>query len=280
VTGTASGNLNPANNLSDVASTAAAVSNLLPGVASDGQKGFTVQGNTATSKLIPGSAPYCDIRWYGWVPGSGADIGPYVKQCAANFVPSPGQGQTILVPCVGANFGAGCTWANPLSTFAVMSGNTVTGYGGPGILKIQGAIQSGTTFPIFDYETVLGDGGGAGTQFESGTPGGILGPSVNGALGTAITTTNAYATITPTFTNGSIANLPPGSAITIAATATVTGVPATRIAQNGYGYVTLVLPSALRTPPGETLTVTGCSDSSFDIANGAVSASDFGLGNL
>jgi hypothetical protein len=99
-----------------------------------------------------------------------------------------------------------------------------------------------------------------------------------GTLGTAITTTNAAVTLTLTYSNSSILYQPPGAAITIAGTNTVTGVTASRVNSiYGAGLTTLTFPSAQRVPSGTVLTVSGCADSSFDITNGAVS---FGLGDL
>ena len=249
---------------------------------SSGSGDISCTGTVEAAFVTPQIGPYCDIRSYGWVAGSGSDIGPYVAQCAASFGPDYGHGGYVLLPCSAPSYGTGCTWADPLGTFATLSGSTVTGYTWPGNLnlQIQGTVQSGETFPVFNGENIFGDGAGTGTQFESGTPGAILGPTVNGTLGTDIVTTNAAATITPTFTDGAIANIPPGSAISIAATGTVASVAASRITQAGIGFVTLSLPSSLRTPPGEILTVTGCTDSSFDIANGAVSSSDYGLNTI
>jgi hypothetical protein len=52
VTGTASGNLLPANNLSDVANRATALTNLLPGVTADGKNGLLLQNGANASQTL------------------------------------------------------------------------------------------------------------------------------------------------------------------------------------------------------------------------------------
>ena len=103
---------------------------------------------------------------------------------------------------------------------------------------------------------------------------------MNGTLGTAITTPGTAVTITPTFTNGNIAHLPAGSAITIAGLASSTATAARTAASNGYGQTVLTLASAIRIPPGEVITIAGCSDSSFDATNIAVNGSDYSAQTL
>ncbi len=271
VTGRASGNLLPANNLGDVASAAAAVSNLLPGVTSDGKQGMAVQGNITPSQSIPVTSPYADIRAYGAEIDNATDIGPALQNVVnalAHSGATVGSAQTILLPCYKPGSGTGCYWANP-SALSIPNG---FGFN----FKVQGGIKLGSTLTAYAGENWYGDGGVGGTQFQNGHAGGITGPSVNGTIGTTIASTGSPVTLTPTFTTGTIANLPPGSAITIAENGTCTAT-ATRVTLNGLGFTTLTCATALRIPVDALVNVTGCSDSSFNISNGFVSSDDYPL---
>jgi hypothetical protein len=149
-------------------------------------------------------------------------------------------------------------------------------------MVLQGGLQVGSTLVVPYWQSWFGDAGGP-AQFQTGTvPATVFGPNVNGTLGTAITTPATATTITPSFSQGSIANLPVGSAITIAGVrsslATAVRITCTGTAPNcpyGYGQTTLTYATAsLRIPAGEILTVSGCSDSSFNTTNNAVSNFD------
>jgi hypothetical protein len=143
---------------------------------------------------------------------------------------------------------------------------------------LQGTLSVGSTLVAPYWEQWFGDSGGYGNQFQAGggATADIQGPSVNGTIGTAITTAPSTAvTITPTFTQGSLANLPPGSAITIAGITSSTATASRTLSPNGDGLVVLSLANAIRIPPGELITVTGCSDATLNTANNVVSASDY-----
>jgi hypothetical protein len=273
VTGTASGNLLPANNLSDVGSPAAAVSNLLPGIGSDGKQGISVTGNVAAAQSITGSSPYIDIRAYGAVVNNSTDIEPAVCSAMQAYNPN-GQGgsATILLPCGESN--NGCAWKTQLNA------TTCPNIHAPEFKMIlQGNLNASTTF-VPNYITEIdADSGNYGAQFQGTLAAAAITGNSNcyGTLGTAVTATNTATTITPTFSvpgSCSISNLPLNSAITVrrmetsAATATATTL-------GSSGYVTLTTSSAIRISPGTNITVTGCSPSTFNTANNVVATVDF-----
>jgi hypothetical protein len=258
-------------------SASGAVTNLLPGAASDGSNGITVTGSVKAAESIASLSPWCDIRSQGAVINGTTPIDSAVQACI-NIVDSVYGGTgTVLLPCVRQNStGPGCF----LQDSAALTGPSA------GMVKfeLQGGLQVGSTLVVYGWQSWFGDTGGGPAQFQTGTvPETIFGPAVNGTLGTAVTSAATATTITPTFSQGGITNLPVGSAITIAevgsSTATATRIACTAGIANcpyGSGQTTLTLASsALRIPPGEILTVAGCSDSSFNTANNAVSNSDY-----
>ncbi|MGD0347572.1 MAG: hypothetical protein ABSA85_12490 [Terracidiphilus sp.] len=220
-------------------------------------------GFTGTASMTSLS-PVCDIRAYGAKIDNATDIGPYIQDCVNEIYPwTGGVTWTILLPC-GAT---PCYWDNP-------SALTFT-YGGPFRFELQGYLRLGSTLVASGLENWYGIGPpGEGLQFQQGTPALITGPTIYGTLGTAITGEDAAVTITPTFSSGDIAHLPAGSAITIGETSTATA-SASRISYGGYGLVTLTLSSSPRFLPMETLNVSGCSDSSFNITGGAILKMDY-----
>ena len=229
-----------------------------------------ISGSTAAYDPLTCNTDQIDIRCYGAVIDDTTPIDSALI-AAINHVNSVyGGSGTVLLPCVRQDATArGC----------YLQDGTIPARIGPpaGTVKfvLQGGLQVGTTLVGGNWFT---DAGAAPGGFQTGTiPADVYGPSVNGTLGTAITSANTATTITPTFAQGGIANLPVGSAITIAATGTATA-SATRVFTNspyGFGQVTLTLASKLRVPPGEIITVTGCSDSSFNTTNMAVTADDY-----
>ena len=201
-------------------SASGAIANLLPGVASDGNNGIAVTGNVKAAEAIPALSPVCDIRSQGAVINNATPIDSAVQACV-NIVNSVYGGTgTVLLPCVAARSagGPGCFWNNPSALTLPVSGGVK--------FVLQGTVRVGSTLVAPYWENWFGDSGGAGNQFQAGMDGAtstIVGPSVNGTIGAAITTAPSTAvTITPTFAQGSIANLPPGSAITIAGTTSST----------------------------------------------------------
>jgi len=272
VTGTASGNLLPANNLSDVASAPAAVSNLLPGVASDGNQGVKVQGVVTEGQTEPQYSPYADIRAFGATIDGATDIGAAVQAAVNSFGPNAGyrgHSNTVLLPCAGLGNGGGCYWDNP-STLTVPWGTVK--------FLLQGELQLGSMLVAGANEEWHGDASGYGTQFQNGIPGVIVSEQVTGTVGTAVATSGAPATITPSFTNGNIAHLPVGASMAIAGLGSAS---ATAVRSNpgttGYGLAVFTLTGSTlpRFVVGEIATITGCSDSSFNVANIAISNVDY-----
>jgi hypothetical protein len=250
-------------------SASGAVANLLPGVASDGNNGMIVTGNVQAAKSISALSPVCDIRSQGAVIDDATPIDSAVQACI-NIVNSVYGGTgTVFLPCVRQDStGPACYLQNS----SILTGPPA------GTVKfvVAGGIQLGSTLVGYGWGSWFGDGGGSTLQFQTGTaPASFYGPSVNGTLGTAITAANTATTITPTFTHGGIANLPVESAITIAALTSSTASAARIVSGTGYGQTTLTTASAIRIPPGETITISGCSDSSFNATNIMVSASDY-----
>ncbi len=249
-------------------SASGAIANLLPGVASDGNNGIAVTGNLKAAESIPALSPACDIRSQGAVINNATPIDSAVQACVNLINSTYGATGTVLLPCGGLGGGPGCYWANP-SALTISPAGEVK-------FVLQGGVQVGSTLVAPYWEQWQGDSGTETNAFQTGGGAGmIFGPTVNGTIGTAVSTApSTQVTITPIFTNGSIANLPPGSAITIAGTTSSTATAA-RTAHFGNGQVVLSLSSAIRIPPGELITVTGCSDSSLDSTNNVVSAADF-----
>ena len=242
----------------------------ITGLASDGSSGILVTGNVNSAKLILSASPWCDIRSQGAVINGSTDIGAAVQACDSLLYTLNGGTGTIFLPCIKAGGGAGCYWANPSSLTRPSSGNIK--------LLIQGGVQVGSTFVVNGATNVFGDTSGEYGQFQTGSaPAFISGPNVAGTLGTAISAAGVQVTVTPTFTSGTMANTPPGSAITIAGTITSSATASRAYPTSIYGYsiVTVTLASAIRIPPGEIFTMSGCSDSSFNVTNQAVQASDY-----
>ena len=221
-------------------SASGAMANLLPGVASDGNNGIKVTGNVAASELIPSTSPVCDIRSQGAVLDGATDIGPAVQACVNQAVldagATGGNSYTIFLPCTPKNYPylqGSCYWANP-SALTFPSGQEYK-------FLLQGSVAVGSTLVADWRENWFCDSGSGEVQFQPGPVCSVWGPSVNGTIGTAISTIGSAVTLTPTFTSGAISNLPPGSAVTVAETKIITA-NATRTVYGGsIGKVTLTL---------------------------------------
>ena len=238
---------------------------------------ITPSGFANLQASITATSPVCDIRAYG-AQLSTQDIGPYVQDCINSIYPwASGNTQTILLECGDHN--PGCYWDNP-STLTFPNG-------GPFRIEVQGYLTLGSPLVPNGNENFYGIGppGGA-EQFQIGTPSMMVAPAIYGTLGTAVTTPGQGVVVTPTFgcTGGSeesmfgncnIAHMPTGSAITIAGTTTATGLNATAVSEGYYRLVTLTLPSQVRYVALETMTVSGCSDSSLNVTNGVISHVDY-----
>ncbi len=257
-------------------SASGAVANLLPGVASDGNDGVTVTGKVKEAESIPALSPWCDIRSQGAVIDGATPIDSAVQACI-NIVDSAyGATGTVFLPCVKQGGGAGCYLQNS----SLLTGPSA------GMVKfeLQGGLQVGSTLVGYGWGSWFGVGGGVPGQFQVGTvPASIFGPLCLGTLGTAISSPNTATNITIGISGNvygggpscAVSNLPVGSAITIAGTRSSTAT-ATRTTAVGFSKVVMTLSSSHpRVPPGENITVTGCSESSLDVANIPISASDY-----
>jgi hypothetical protein len=230
------------------------------------------------AESIPALSPWCDIRSQGAVINGTTPIDSAVQACI-NIVDSVYGGTGIvLLPCVRQNStGPGCF----LQDSAALTGPSA------GMVKfeLQGGLQVGSTLVGYGWQSWFGDAGGAPQQFQTGTvPAAIFGPQCFGTLGAAITSANTATTITPTFTGNaysggpacSIANLPTQSAFTIAATGSVTATAvSTYESYYGLSEEVLTLSTPLRVPPGEIVSVSGCSNSALNVSNITVDASDY-----
>ncbi len=238
---------------------------------------ITPSGVADLQASITATSPVCDIRAYG-AQLNMQDIGPYIQDCLNNIYPwTSGNTQTIRLEC--GNHTPGCYWANP-------SALNFT-YGGPFRFELEGYLSIGSPLVTSGAENWFGIGPPGGTlQFQTGTPALIFAPSIYGTLGTAVTTPGQAVTVTPTFNcsgtsqnsmfgNCNIAYMPAGAAITIAGTTTATGVSATAVSEGYDRIVTLTLPSPVRYVPLETMTVSGCSDATLNITNGAIFSVSF-----
>ena len=250
-------------------SASGAVANLLPGAASDGSSGITVQGNVAVAQSISKTSPYADIRGFGAVIDGATDIGSAVQSAVNECPPDGGTGGVscvVLLPCGGI----GCAW-NTQTHLQPPSDKFVT-------VKVQGILQLGNTLHIYPGIVLQGDGGGTPTQFQNvGTPGQIIGPNVSGTLGTAITALNTPVTFTPTFTNGSISTFSTDSWITVQDPVTVSTSGSTAsTAWLGTGYnVTATLVSYSRIAQGSLITISGCANTAYNATGVPVIYSDY-----
>jgi hypothetical protein len=243
------------------AATAAAALANLNGISSTATSMQTMAGQLALPGVLPASTPYADIRAYGAVLDNAT---PIDTALASAINAAAGQtSATILLPCFGSSPGApGCYLQN---------GNIPHPNGGSMVLKIQGTLRLGSTLVTPDLTDVICDGGGTSAQFQGTGPAcTIVAPTVYGAMGTAIASTNTPVSFTPTFTGGSIANMPVNSAITVAgyATCNISAISCSN------GVVTASLAASCRIPAGVGATVSGVANSAF---NGMpmITASDY-----
>jgi hypothetical protein len=246
-----------------------ALANLLPGAASDGNSGVTVQGNVSAAQSIPTTSPYEDIRGYGATIDGATDIGNAVQSAVNECPPDGGTGGVscvVLLPCGGI----GCAW-NTQTHLQPPSDKFVT-------VKVQGILQLGNTLHIYPGIVLQGDAGGTPTSFQNlGTPAQIVGPSVAGTLGTAITALNTPVTFTPTFTSGSISTFSTDSWITVQDPVTVStsgSTASTAWLATGYN-VTATLASYTRIAAGSLITIAGCANTAYNATGVPVIYSDY-----
>jgi len=233
----------------------------------------TTPGADAIGKITP----YIDIRSLGAVIDGATPINTAVYAASAicplyNVGQSNGASCVLLIPGGGAGALLG-----PTSTPLTYSGNG--GNGGISRIKIQGALQLSSTL-VLGNSPIEGDGGepnASGGFVNIGPTAQIIGPNVNGSFASAITTPNATTAAVPTFINGSFNNFPIGSAITIADTIPCTASITRSSAYGSVDYYVATCNARTDIPPQAVITVTGCSDSSFNSpSNGvAVNAVDW-----
>lgn len=225
--------------------------------------------------------PWSDIRnptYAGLCNGSNAD--ETAVQAAINAAMGAGGSGVVFIPD-GCKLSNASGLTNPASTKNLM-------------IEMQGNINANSTFVVPVGASLKCLGKGPVYQFANGTPTcTVNAPQAHGTMGTATTSTNTLVTFTPTFPLGSIANLPVGSAITVAGVETCATSGATRTALGGsfpgggptnttYNITTCVdssgNPIAFGIPPASKLTATNCSDSSFNTPTGGLfsNISDFG----
>lgn len=225
----------------------------LGGISSTLTTAQSLASTLALPMTITATSPAVDIRAYGAAIDGATDITSALQSAMNAACPSSsttgGKSCTVLLPCAGA----GCYLASASSL-----SNT-----GSGVMKIvlQGNLILGSTLVLPDGMTMIGEGGGSTVQFQGkGAAAQITAPVVYGTMGTAISSTQALSTFTPTFTHGSISNMPANSAITIADTISCTISSIQRVSS----IVTATLSGSCRIPAGSTVTVAGVSDSSFN----------------
>ena len=220
-----------------------------------------------TGNSLPLTSPYADIRAYGAVIDRATPINTAVTAAQNNctaFPSSSGAGVACKILIPGGGPGA---LLGPTSTPLTQSSGGVTG------VKLQGTLQLSSTL-VLGGGVIEGDCGGTDDSFEyEGCTALIRGPQVGGTFGTAITTTNAAQSVTPTFTSGALANLPVGSAITIWDNTSCTGSVTRAIGPQSNGnanFYTIQCPARTDIGPQEYVTVTGCTDATYDtLSNGA-----------
>jgi hypothetical protein len=218
----------------------------------------TMAGSLALPAVTPVLSPQIDLRAYGATIDGATDIKTALVNALAAANASTSASATVLLPCQG-----GC----------YLSDGTVLTNSSSKIIKLllQGTLKLGTTFVPPDGVEIVGDGGGGTQSFQGvGAAATIQAPTAYGALGTAVTTLNSLVSFMPTFTSGSIANMPAGAAITIAGSTSCTINSIARVS----GVVTATLASSCRIPAGTTVTVAGVTDTSF-VATPMIARADY-----
>jgi hypothetical protein len=239
---------------------------------------FTYNNSTqalGVGALVSGKSPMADIRAFGGA-ANGSDIGPALISAINSCNTAISSSCQVLLPCTGPN---GCYLDNGSSLPAVVGGKTVE-------INLQGFLSLGSTLQAPNYMTWIAHGGAGPISWQTkNATATIYGPNVKGSMGTAITTTGSAVTFTPTYTAGSASNFHVGSAITIAGVQTCTA-SATRdstIGSNLPNTVFTVVSCAdangnaegIRIPVQAVITVSGCSDTTFNGVGLPVNAQDW-----
>ncbi len=235
------------------ASTAPAALANLNGVSTTLTTTQTMAGNLQAPGLIPATTPYADIRAYGAVVDGATPIDTALASAVAAACTTSG---VVLLPCAGN----GCYLQNG-TTLATTNGGVACANSSVVQLKLEGNLILGSTLETPDQMDLIGQGQGVNQTYQmSGPVAQIQAPVVKGTMGTAVSATNIATTFTPTFTSGSIANMPSGSAITIAGTTACSLSSITRVS----GVVTATLSTSCTIPAGTVVTVAGVADTSFN----------------
>jgi hypothetical protein len=234
-----------------------------------GTNALTTPGTLDLQSSITASSPVVDIRAYGAVIDGVTDIGSALAAATAQACTSSG---VVFLPCGGS----GCYLANggvlPLSNGKSCTSQTGIQY------KLQGMLKLGSTLITPDNTQWMADGNGFGGQFvPRGPNANIQAPAVYGTLGSVVAAPGAV-TFTPAMTGGTVAQMPVGSAITVAGNTTCSIATITR---NSNGTVTATLQTPqCRIPPGTVITVAGVTgDTTFNTTPMLIS-SDYPAGKV
>jgi hypothetical protein len=219
-----------------------------------------------TVPALPGSdaigsyTPYVDIRAWGAVMDGATPINTALATAMGKCLPFSGGFGSCNTLIAGL---AGGAYLAPTST-------SITSTGGTAETDIQGKLILNSTL-ILSNGTIKGKCGGQGGNFvNKGCPATIVGPQVYGVLGTGVDSGNTLVAVVPTFTEGSFANLPVGSAITISDTVSVTASVTLTEGNGSADFYTATLAARTEIPLLSVIQVTGCANAAFDTyANGA-----------
>lgn len=227
-----------------------------PGVTTDGANGLVVTGKVEAANLLPKFTPWADVRAFGGTStcnGSTDDTAAF--QAAV----------TALGVAGGVLYAPNCYVANPQAITWPNYGSVV----GSLVIKIQGTLKVGATFPAHDYVDFVGEGGAQGNQFWSGPLGAIQGPTTVGTLGTTVSAGSQ------TFAPSTMSGIYPGTTLTIAEQTTC----AISSISRANNVVTATFASSCTVAPGLNATIASVSNTSF---NGTflVTASDYVLNTL
>ena len=220
----------------------------IPGSAPYATNGMMYKGG-----VVAGTSPAADIRAYGAVIDgtfTAVDNALLSAVGVCNITNAYSNSCQVLLPCVGANTGSGCSINNGSLLPPNTSGKTIE-------LDLQGVWNLKSTLVLPIYYTVVGKGGGSTGSFQSvGATARIVGPAMKGTVGTAIpgAQTGSITSGTTSLTLSSVTNHTVGETVQAASTGsgtvsyigTVTGIT---------GNVLTVSPAASSTITNQLITV-------------------------
>lgn len=243
-----------------------------------GTENFTVTGGGIAAQTRPTASL---TAWGGKADGVTDNLS-FLNLAVASCNAANGNSCNTTLECSGAN---GCLIQNGSGLSAAPGGKTIA-------LRLQGTLKPKSTFVLpANYSISCGPGGGVGASSFQAIPScAILHPTVNGTLGTNVNATGSQ-TVTPAFTNGTLAaNTQVGTWWSVASQQTCTGMAATRIVtaanvvnttfSGGACVDDLGNSETLRIPPQKTITITGCSDASFNATGQPVINRNWGSKNI